>query len=57
MLNQLQLLTVESLQNMINIEEKLGIPMCFAHPYSSGERDSNEVLNRYARWLIPKKAK
>ncbi|TOY71193.1 IS30 family transposase, partial [Leuconostoc citreum] len=39
------------------IEEKLGIPMYFAHPYSPEERGSNEVLNRYVRRFIPKERK
>ncbi|MBZ5945561.1 IS30 family transposase, partial [Leuconostoc gasicomitatum] len=29
------------------IEQKLGIPVYFAHPYSPEERGSNEILNRY----------
>ncbi len=39
------------------IEEQLGIPMYFAHPYSPEERGSNEVLNRYVRRFIPKERK
>lgn len=39
------------------IEEKLGIPVYFAHPYSTEERGSNEVLNRYVRRFIPKERK
>ncbi|MCT4379313.1 IS30 family transposase, partial [Leuconostoc falkenbergense] len=36
------------------IEQKLGIPVYFAHPYSPEERGSNEILNRYVRRFIPK---
>ena len=39
------------------IEEQLGIPTYFAHPYSPEERGSNEVLNRYVRRFIPKERK
>ena len=39
------------------IEGVLGIPMYFAHPYSSEERGSNEVLNRYVRRFITKQRK
>lgn len=35
------------------IEQQLGIPMYFAHPYSPEERGSNEMLNRYVRRFIP----
>ncbi|ORI59049.1 hypothetical protein BMS67_00370, partial [Leuconostoc mesenteroides subsp. cremoris] len=38
-------------------EEKLGIPVYFAHPYSPEERGSNEILNRYVRRFIPKERK
>ncbi|MFL2050462.1 IS30 family transposase [Leuconostoc mesenteroides] len=39
------------------IEQKLGIPVYFAHPYSPEERGSNEILNRYVRRFIPKERK
>lgn len=39
------------------IEQKLGIPVYFAHPYSPEERGSNEILNRYVRRFIPKECK
>ena len=39
------------------IEQDLGIPMYFAHPYSPEERGSNEILNRYVRRFIPKERK
>ena len=39
------------------IEEVLGIPVYFAHPYSPEERGSNEILNRYVRRFIPKERK
>ncbi|ORI81265.1 IS30 family transposase [Leuconostoc mesenteroides] len=39
------------------IEQKLGIPVYFAHPYSPEERGSNEILNRYVRHFIPKERK
>ena len=39
------------------IEQKLGIPVYFAHSYSPEERGSNEILNRYVRRFIPKERK
>lgn len=39
------------------IEENLGIPVCFAHLYSPEECGSNEILNRYVRRFIPKERK
>jgi transposase, IS30 family len=39
------------------IEQKLGIPVYFAHPYSPEKRGSNEILNRYVRRFIPKERK
>ena len=36
------------------IEEKLCIPMYFAHSCSPDEHGSNEVLYRYVRTFIPK---
>ena len=39
------------------IEQKLGIPVYFAHPYSPEERGSKEILNRYVRRFIPKERK
>ncbi len=39
------------------IEQKLGIPVYFAHPYSPKVRGSNEVLNQYVRRFIPKECK
>lgn len=39
------------------IEQVLGIPVYFAHTYSSEERGSNEILNRYVRRFIPKEHK
>ncbi|ORI79451.1 hypothetical protein BMS92_08240 [Leuconostoc mesenteroides subsp. mesenteroides] len=39
------------------IEQKLGIPVYFAHPYSPEERGSNEILNRYSVVLYRKNAK
>lgn len=39
------------------IEEKLGIPMYFAHLYSSEKRGSSEVLNRCVRRFTPKEQK
>ena len=40
-----------------DIEQKLGIPVYFALPYSPEERGSNEILNRYVRRFIPKERK
>jgi len=39
------------------IEQDLGIPMYFSHPYSPEERGSNEVLNWYVHRFIPKQRK
>ena len=40
-----------------DIEQKLGIKVYFAHPYSLEERGSNEILNLYVRRFIPKERK
>lgn len=36
------------------IQEKLQISCCFAHPYCSGERGTNENTNGLIRWYFPK---
>lgn len=38
-----------------NIENNLKVKVCFAHPYSSHERGSNENLNGLVRRFFPKK--
>ena len=39
------------------IEQKLGVPVYFAHQYSPEEPGSNEILNRGVQRFIPKEHK
>ena len=41
--------------DFVRVEKKLGIPLYFAHPYSSYERGTNEQTNGMLRVFFPKK--